>query len=121
MAKRILIGDDSEIVRGFTRDFLERQLGLEVCGEAADGLETVEKAHRLNPDLIILDLAMPRMNGLLAARALRARSVHAPIILFTLYADVIQPREAVAAGISAVVPKGNLQALRVYIENLLTE
>ena len=79
MPKHILIVDDSEVVRGATQQFLESEAGLQVCGQAVDGLDALEKAHSLGPDLIILDLAMPRMDGLHAARALRERKVRAPI------------------------------------------
>jgi len=119
VSKCILIADDSRAIRSATRLSLESPPGLEVCGEAVDGLDAVEKARRLKPDLIILDLAMPRMNGLQAARELRAMMVRVPIILFTLHADAVPPQVAVAAGISAVVSKMNIPALRQHIESLL--
>jgi DNA-binding NarL/FixJ family response regulator len=119
VSKCILIADDSGAIRAATRHSLESPPGIEVCGEAIDGLDAVEKARCLKPDLIVLDLAMPRMNGLQAARQLRAMMVRAPIILFTLHADAVPPQVAVAAGISAVVSKMNLPALRQQIESLL--
>ncbi|HTG28253.1 MAG TPA: response regulator [Methylomirabilota bacterium] len=64
MTKNILLVDDSELIRLATRHFLESQPGFKVCGEAVDGIDALEKASHLNPDLIILDIAMPRMNGL---------------------------------------------------------
>jgi CheY-like chemotaxis protein len=85
------------------------------CGR----VDALEKARDLSPDLIILDLAMPRMNGLQAARELRARLVRAPIILFTMFADTLRPQDALAAGISAVVSKTNLPALQQHIQSLL--
>lgn len=119
MRKCILIADDSEPIRCVTRLFLERETEFEVCGEAVDGVDALEKACQLRPDLIILDLQMPRMNGLEAARELRAMRMSAPIILFTLYGDVVRPEDALAAGVSAVVPKTNLPALREHIDKLL--
>jgi DNA-binding NarL/FixJ family response regulator len=119
MPKCILIVDDSYAIRSATRHFLEKQIGSTVCGEATDGIDAIEKARRLTPDLIILDLAMPRMNGLEAARKLRAMSVKAPIILFTMYADILPPEEMIEAGISAVVSKTDLPALQHHIEDLL--
>ena len=73
VTKHILLVDDSELIRLATRHFLESQTGFEVCGEAVDGIDALEKAGHLNSDLIILDIAMPRMNGLQTARELRAR------------------------------------------------
>jgi two-component system chemotaxis response regulator CheB len=72
MSKQILVVDNSDTCRKVTRLFLESQLGLEVCGEAVDGVDAIEKARALKPDLVVLDLAMPRMNGVEAASELRA-------------------------------------------------
>lgn len=119
MSKCILIVDDSKVIRTATRDFVEMETEFTVCGEAVDGVDAIEKARQLSPDLIILDLSMPRMNGLQAARKLRAMSVGAPIILFTMYADAVQPEETKAAGISAVVSKMDLPALQEHLEKLL--
>jgi CheY-like chemotaxis protein len=90
-----------------------------VCGEAVDGFDALEKARNLCPDLIILDLSMPRMNGLQTARELRAMSVPAPIILFTMYAEELRPQDALAVGISAIVSKTDLSVLQQQIEKLL--
>src|SRR5580658_5189275 len=117
--KSILIADDSVAVRTGTRRFLESQPGFKVCAEAIDGIDAVEKARHYTPDLIILDLQMPRMNGLEAARELRNMRISAPIILFTMYADAVRPRVAQAAGITAVVSKSNLSELQVHLANLL--
>jgi CheY-like chemotaxis protein len=118
VTKYILLVDDNEVVRIATRHFLESQPGFLVCAEAVDGIEALEKARELSPDLIILDLAMPRMNGLQTARALRATMQTVPIILFTWYADAIQPRDAADAGVSAVISKTNPAALQKHIANL---
>jgi CheY-like chemotaxis protein len=96
--KLILIVDDSEMVRTAVRHFLEDQSAFEVCGEAVDGLDALEKVQYLSPDLIILDLTMPRMNGFQTARQLRATMFGAPIILFTVSAGLIDPGQAQAAG-----------------------
>jgi DNA-binding NarL/FixJ family response regulator len=117
--KNILLVDDSELIRLATRHFLESQPGFKVCGEAVDGIDALEKASHLNPDLIILDIAMPRMNGLQTARELRARMYKIPIILFTWYADAVQPEDAEEAGISAVISKSNPAALQSHVTSLL--
>jgi two-component system nitrate/nitrite response regulator NarL len=119
MQKCILIVDDSKTIRTAVRNFLESQAGFEVCGEAVDGLDALEKVADLSPDLIILDLSMPRMNGLQAARELRAKSIPVPIILFTMYAEELRSQDAEAFGISAVVSKADLGFLQQQIEKLL--
>ena len=94
MAKTILIADDSDVVRRAVCEAFALESDFEVCGEAHDGHDAIEKAQRLHPDLIILDLSMPVMNGLDAARALRDLMPSVPIILFTLYDDgIVEGRE----------------------------
>ena len=105
MSKHILIVDDSETCRKVTRLFLESQVGLEVCGEAVDGVDAIEKAKALQPDLVVLDLAMPRMNGVEAASELRSMMPRVPIVLFTMYDDAVGRALAVTAGASRVVSK----------------
>jgi CheY-like chemotaxis protein len=118
--KFILIVDDSEIVRSSVRHFVEAETSFQVCGEAVDGLDALEKVKYLSPDLIILDLTMPRMNGFQIARQLRAKKFSAPIILFTVSAGLIKPEQAQAAGVNAVVAKEDFDELRIHIETLLT-
>jgi DNA-binding NarL/FixJ family response regulator len=81
MKKCILIADDSQTIRTVLRTFLESREGFEVCGEAVDGVDAIEKAKELRPNLIILDLAMPRMNGAAAASVLKRMMPKVPIIL----------------------------------------
>ena len=105
MSKHILIVDDSDTCRKITRLFLESQLGLEVCGEAVDGVDAIEKARALKPDLVVLDLAMPRMNGVEVASVLRAMMPRVPIVLFTMYDDTVARALALCAGANIVVSK----------------
>jgi DNA-binding NarL/FixJ family response regulator len=105
MAKTILIADDNDVVRRAVCEVFTRESDFEVCGEAHDGYEAIEKAQRLHPDLIILDLSMPGMNGLEAARALRDLVPPVPIILFTLNDDGFVEESARSAGVAEVVSK----------------
>ena len=89
MNKRILIVDDSVAIRGSVRAFIESWPGFEVCGEASDGLEGVEKRLELKPDVIILDFPMPRLNGLQVALIVHQTVPTLRIILYTLYKDTI--------------------------------
>jgi DNA-binding NarL/FixJ family response regulator len=102
--RRILVIDDGDSVRDIIRIFLERD-GLEVCGEAGDGVEAIELAKQLKPDLIVLDLAMPRMNGAEAASVLSQTMPDIPIILLTLYQNVLGTALASAVGVKAVLDK----------------
>lgn len=105
MPTRILIVDDSEAMRRAIRLFLESQTGFEVCGEAVDGLEAVEKTAELKPDVIVMDYSMPRMNGLEAAAAVRGIVPQVPIILFTLHKDAVPSHKAQDAGIASILSK----------------
>ena len=101
---RILVIDDGDSVRDVIRIFLEHA-GFEVCGEAGDGVEAIEQAKQLKPDLIVLDLAMPRMNGAEAASILNQTMPHTPIILLTLYQNVLGSALATAVGVKAIIDK----------------
>src|SRR3977135_293404 len=88
--RRILLADDSECVRSIIRKSLETQPLLRVCGEAVDGMDAIEKANQLRPDLILLDLAMPRMNGMETASVLRQALPDIPIVLLTVHGNVLE-------------------------------
>ncbi len=104
MAKSILIVDDSLQARRSVRGLIETQTLFEVCGEAVDGVEALEKLRRLKPDLVILDFCLPRMNGLEVARQARAENATLPIILYSWHADVF-PKEHVTSLQLTVVSK----------------
>jgi DNA-binding NarL/FixJ family response regulator len=105
MPKSILIVDDSDTVRKVTRLFLESQIDLNVCGEAVDGVDAIEKAKALKPDLILLDLAMPRMNGVEAASVLKGMMPRVPIVIFTLYKESLGNALTSTIGIDALLSK----------------
>jgi CheY-like chemotaxis protein len=105
MPNGILIVDDNAVIRRMVRTEFEDISGWEVCGEAVNGWEAIEKARELKPDLIVLDLAMPIMSGLEAAPVLRGMMPAVPIIMFTLHNNETVEREAFAVGVSAVVSK----------------
>src|ERR1700682_5608735 len=102
--RRILVIDDGDSVRNIILIFLERD-GFEVCGEAADGVEAIEQAKKLKPDLIVLDLAMPRMNGADAASILSKTMPDVPIVMLTLYQNVLGNALASAVGVKAIIDK----------------
>ena len=104
MSKRVLIVDDHALVRK-SICYLFASNGFSVCGEAEDGPQAIEKAEQMQPDLIVLDFSMPKMNGIEAAKALKEIMPHVPLILFTSHASSVVEREALAAGIAAVVSK----------------
>jgi DNA-binding NarL/FixJ family response regulator len=104
MAKCILIADDNDIVRTIIRFFLETK-GFEICGEAADGVDAIEKASQLKPDLIVLDVAMPRMNGVEAASVLKGMMPDVPIVWFTMYKELMGHSLTAAVGVDAVLSK----------------
>lgn len=101
----VLVVDDSPTMRRALRTFLKAESDFEVCGEAQDGREAIEKAKQLHPDLIVTDLSMPTMNGLEAARVLKMLMPGLPVILFTAHRDSYVDKEAAAVGIKAVVSK----------------
>jgi DNA-binding NarL/FixJ family response regulator len=117
----ILIVDDHAIIRRGLRQLFESRTGWEVCGEAVNGRDAIEKAHELKPDLIVLDLSMPEMDGLQAARLLRKAMPKVPIILFTNFGqDPFMEREALAVGIREVVSKANSTGLIHSVEAALS-
>jgi DNA-binding NarL/FixJ family response regulator len=102
---RILIVDDKQFVRNGLRMFLESHDGMTVCGEASDGLEGIKKAFELRPDVILLDLNMPILDGLKAARLIREGSSKAEILIVTSYHSLELARIAAEVGASGYVTK----------------
>lgn len=107
MTIRILLVDDHPIVRQGLKTLLEGHPGWEVAGEASDGMEAVEKASQLQPDVIVLDVTMPRMNGLEACRSIRRTSPTPEILFVTQHDSPQMMREALDAGARGYVVKSN--------------
>lgn len=105
MRKCILIVDDNPKIRQIVRAVLEAKPGCKVCGEAVDGKDAIEKASQLHPDLVVLDMVMPVMNGLEAARVLNKIMPDVPVVMLTSHANKLVEPEARAAGIRAVLSK----------------
>ena len=102
---RILIVDDHEIVRRGVMLFLSAEESLQVCGEAVDGREAIEKAQELRPDAIIMDISMPNVNGLEASREIRRILPHAKIVILSQHNFAEMKRQAFAAGADEYVEK----------------
>ena len=102
---RVLVVDDHAVVREGLRAFLELQEGIEVVGEAADGQEAVEQAASLRPDVILMDLVMPRLDGLAAMRALREGLSGARVIVLTSFLDDDKLLPALRAGAAGYLLK----------------
>jgi len=119
LRRRILISDDGDSVRNIIGLFLEHA-GFEVCGEAADGVEAIEQAKKLKPDLIVLDLVMPRMNGAEAASILSQTMPDVPIVLLTLYQNMLGSALAAVVGVKVVLDKTEgLDKLVACVRSLL--
>lgn len=95
---RILIADDHEVARKGIRALLEDHVGWEVCAEAKDGREAVELAGKLSPDVLLLDIGMPNLNGLDAARQILATTPDARILILTVHDSEQTVREVLAVG-----------------------
>jgi len=120
MPKRILVVDDSPSVRKVVCGLLALR-GFSVCGEAGDGAQAIEKAKEMRPDMIVLDFAMPVMDGIRAATVLKQIMPHVPLVLFTAHDSSALATEALAAGITAVVSKEDSSALVSKAHELLSQ
>jgi two-component system nitrate/nitrite response regulator NarL len=103
--KQILIIDDNPQIRELVRCFVNSLHGFNICGEAFDGVDGIEKAVGLRPDLIVLDFQMPRLNGIETARVLRENLPDVPIVLFTIHRNAILESNFANLGIRAVLSK----------------
>ena len=104
---RILIADDHELIRKGLCCILESHKNTEICGEASNGQDAVEKATELNPDLIILDVTMPGLDGFAAARRIRTFLPEVPILMLSMHQGSNVVKEARQAGAQGFVSKGD--------------
>lgn len=121
MRKAVLIADDNAFVRTALYEFFQREPDFVVCGVAENGLEAVEEALRLHPDVVVLDMTMPVMNGMEAARLLKHEMPQVPLIMYSSAEDEATRRAARLAGVAALVPKSHrvsalIQAARGLVQ-----
>src|SRR5262245_13992294 len=104
---RVLVADDHDRTRRSISSFLSRQNDFAICGEAADGVQAVEQARNLVPDVIVMDFSMPKMDGLTAARAIRQENPSAHIVMISLNEPSILKEISSHQGL-AFIDKANL-------------
>jgi DNA-binding NarL/FixJ family response regulator len=105
MSYSVLIADDSLAIRRGLCELFDREPDFVVCGDAENGKEAIEKAQDLHPDLILLDLSMPVMNGLDAARVLKNLMPEVPVIMFSAFSEPFTEPAARSAGAKTLVSK----------------
>jgi len=111
MPKSVLIVDDSSLIRKALRRLFASDKNFAALAEAANGREAIEKAKEVNPDLIVIDLSMPLMDGLAATRVLHRIMPRVPIIMYSAFSDALPEEEARGAGVSAVISKSDVSSL----------
>lgn len=120
MTKTILVADDNPTIRKLLCKIFELEDDYELCAQASDGGEALLLAEQFRPDLIILDLSMPVMNGLEAAREIKRILPHVPIILFTIHADSIKKSlQTIHAPIDLVVTKTDMPNIVKHVRSLI--
>ena len=107
MSVRILVVDDHAVVRRGVRSLLESRAGWEVCGEATTGRDAVEQCKRLQPDIVVIDLSLPELNGLQATRQILKGSPETEVLVFTMHHSEELVRETLQAGARGYVLKSD--------------
>lgn len=118
-AKSVLIVDDNPGVRAALRAFLRNREGIRVCAEAVDGTDGVNKAREYKPDLVLMDVVMPNLNGFEAAAAMRKLLPKTRIVVFTMFGDIVGEALARAVGVDLIVSKQNTDVLMQQLQALL--
>ena len=114
LTKSVLIVDDNVFIRQALCKLFERESDFEVCGEAENGKQAIEEAQRLRPDLIVLDLSMPVMNGFDAARVLKRLMPTVLLIMYSAFGDRVAEHQARIIGISEVVSKSEQASVLIH-------
>ena len=117
--KSILIVYYDKLVCNVLRCFVESRTHFEVCGEAVNGVDAIEKARTLHPDLIVMDFSMRVMNGLEAGAVLKAMLPDVPIVMYTVHDTAAMKIQALAAGVRAVIQKHDMDGLVGHLRELL--
>lgn len=110
MATRVLIADDHAVVRAGLRALVKGDPGLELVGEASGGLEALQLAETLRPDILVLDLSMPDLDGIQVTRQIRSSLPEARVLILTVHEDETLAREALRAGASGYIIKQAAEA-----------
>jgi CheY-like chemotaxis protein len=119
MAKTILVADDNPKIRQLLCHLFESEEDYDICAEAANGQEAIDFAVKHRPDLVVLDLSMPVMDGLTAAKELKRLLPGVPIILFTQYADLSEHLLGPDLPVDRVVSKNEIQELVGLVRSLI--
>jgi DNA-binding NarL/FixJ family response regulator len=120
--KTALIVDDRFYMRAALRGFLALHTDLEICGEAADGFDAIVQAHTRRPDLVLIDLTMPRMNGMEAAAIIKKTLPETRVVLFTLNGDLAIKGSSKTSSVDLIVSKAEgATGLTNAIQTLLAE
>ena len=112
--KTVLIVDDNAFIRQALCELFKREADFDVCGEAENGKDAIKKAQELRPDLIVLDLSMPVMNGFDAARVLKRLMPTVPLIMYSAFGDKLAEKQARLIGISEVVSKAENAGVLIH-------
>ena len=105
---RVVVADDHPIIRGMVRSALEQHPHFEVCGEAENGAEAIEEVRRVKPDVVVLNITMPLVNGFEAAREIKKHAPETAIVILSSHADKRFIAEAKKIGVRAYVPKSKI-------------